>query len=992
MQRIKLLLMVICLIAFSAIGTSAATTATIAVIADPHFYDTDLGSTGEAFEAYLAQDRKMLVESEAILASAVKMIKAKRPDIVLVPGDLTKDGALTSHEKFAGYLAQLEAAGIQVLVCPGNHDINNPHAVSFSGATTTPVANVDPTQFATIYNDYGYGEALDSDPASLSYVAEPVPGLWVLSLDICKYEDNIPNGHPETGGAFRPETLAWVLDKLAEARALGKQVIAIQHHGITEHYTGQSTAFAEYVIDEWKTVSQTLANAGLKMVFTGHYHANDITETVSDEGLPTLFDIETGSLVTYPSPVRFVSLTETGAAIHTEYVTAIDYDTGGVPFPEYAHGFLYQGLLGIAQYTLIHQYGLDAAAASYLAPYVADAFAAHYAGDETLDGDTLGFIMTLINNSDATVQFLGQSLYALWADLSPADGNTFLDLSQPIQLSVAGSYATGAFDEGAAEIVAHDPATQRLFVVNGGTKAIDVLDATDPTNPVRLFDISILAYGGGVNSVAVKNGIVAAAVEADPKQNPGTVVFFDTNGTYLNEVTVGALPDMLIFTPDGTKVLVANEGEPNDDYDNDPEGSVSIIDISGGVSSAGVTNVGFSDFNGDEATLKAAGVRIFGPNATVAMDLEPEYIAVSADSNTAWVACQENNAIAVLDIAAGAITDIYPIGYKDHGLSENGIDASNRDDEINITPYANVLGMYQPDAMTAFEIDGSTYLITANEGDARDYDGFSEEARVKDLDLDANAFPDATTLQENEVLGRLNITTTLGEGASGYHTLYAYGARSFSIFAPDTTGLNMIFDSGSQLERLTAAQLPTEFNSNNDENGSFDARSDDKGPEPEAVTVGTIDGRTYAFVGLERIGGIMVYEVTDPTAPQFIQYLNNRDFSGDAEAGTAGDLGPEGVIFISATDSPTGENLLAVANEISGTTTLYTIATPGASMPGDLDGDGTVDRDDLAVLRFHLRQPAAAFPAADIDGDGTITIRDARKLVGLCTCSRCVCP
>jgi hypothetical protein len=405
-----------------------------------------------------------------------------------------------------------------------------------------------------------------------------------------------------------------------------------------------------------------------------------------------------------------------------------------------------------------------------------------------------------------------------------------------------------------------------------------------------------------------------------------------------------------------------------------------------------VITADFSSHNSQEAALIDAGVRIFGPGASVAMDLEPEYIAVSSDSGTAWITCQENNAIAVLDIANGMIMDIYPIGYKDHGLAENGIDASNRDDLINISPYANVLGMYQPDAMTAFEIGSQTYLITANEGDSRDYDGFSEEERVKDLTLDPSAFPDAAALQKDEVLGRLNITTTLGEGDNGYHTLYAYGARSFSIFAPDATGLNMVFDSQDQLEQLTAAMLPADFNSNNDENGSFDARSDDKGPEPEAVTVGEIDGATYAFIGLERIGGIMVYDVSDPGAPVFIQYINNRDFTGDAEAGTAGDLGPEGLHFISADDSPTGRNLLAAANEISGTTTLYTIDTAGTTPAGDLDASGTIDRDDIALINFHRNQPAAVFPAADIDGDGTITVRDARKIVRLCTCPRCVCP
>ncbi|MBC2745194.1 MAG: metallophosphoesterase, partial [Desulfosarcina sp.] len=190
------------LIDLFAVATQATgDTASFAVIADPHFYDTNLGTTGEAFEAYLAQDRKMLRESETILSSAIKMIKVRRPDFVLVTGDLTKDGELTSHQKFAGYMAQLEATGIHVLVCPGNHDINNPLAVSFDGAITRPVAHVSPVEFASIYDEFGYGEAIERDPHSLSYLAEPVEGLWVLALDVCKYEDNMASGYPETGGA-----------------------------------------------------------------------------------------------------------------------------------------------------------------------------------------------------------------------------------------------------------------------------------------------------------------------------------------------------------------------------------------------------------------------------------------------------------------------------------------------------------------------------------------------------------------------------------------------------------------------------------------------------------------------------------------------------------------------------------------------------------------------------------------------------------------------
>jgi len=518
-----------------------------------------------------------------------------------------------------------------------------------------------------------------------------------------------------------------------------------------------------------------------------------------------------------------------------------------------------------------------------------------------------------------------------------------------IELNTLGTYASGAFDEGAAEIVAHDPANQRLFVINANDSTVDVLDIQDPEMPVKLGTIDATAEGASANSVAVYGDLVAVAIEADVKQDNGKVVFY--NSTDLNkvgEVEAGALPDMLTFTRNGQKLLVANEGEPSDDYSVDPEGSVSIVDLSNGVASATVTTAGFTSFNGQQAELMEQGLRVFGPGATLAQDLEPEYIAIAIDGETAWVAMQEANAVAELDIAAGEITAIIPLGFKDHSIIGNELDASNDDSGINIRNWP-VKGIYHPDAITSYGFNGKTYYITANEGDSRDYDGFSEEFRVADLVLDATAFPNAAELQEDANLGRLNVTSTLGFGNSCapsdpanvtlvggeydrsyvenncvYSELYAYGARSFSIWSE--TG-ERVFDSGSEFERITASLIPDNFNSNNDEN-AFDNRSDDKGPEPEAVTVGTINGQTFAFIGLERVGGIMVYNVTNPQNPEFVQYLNNRDFSAsqtDLESGMAGDLGPEGLAFIAADDSPNGKPMLAVGNEVSGTTTLYGI-------------------------------------------------------------------
>ncbi|MGB3655489.1 MAG: CHRD domain-containing protein, partial [Rivularia sp. (in: cyanobacteria)] len=666
-----------------------------------------------------------------------------------------------------------------------------------------------------------------------------------------------------------------------------------------------------------------------------------------------------------------------------------------------------------------------------------------------------------------------------------------------------------------AEISAYDSGTQRIFVTGeaGEDNAFNIaedspilqaVDVSDPSNPTVIRQIDLSSYGAGVQSVAVKNGVVAVAVSAQTSTDPGKVVFFNASDySELSQVTVGALPDMLTFTPDGSKVLVANEGEPNDRFTVDPEGSVSIIDVSGGfanLTDENVTTADFSEFNGQEATLRSQGVRIFGEKSdgtpsTAAEDFEPEYIAVSPDGTAAFVALQENNAFAVVDIESSKVTSILPLGYKDWSgtnptlkpfkatfdgsqevtpnsstatgnallqLNQAGnalnytmtvsgldfgtlvggaaqtadtgddvtgihfhnaargvggpvvfgifgpaqdtddrtitinadgtttisgvwettdtaastsltnfvadlqsanqdadtnlylnihteefpmgeirgqimgstvqLDASNEDGGINFANYPNLFGMYQPDAIASYEANGETYYITANEGDARirpDGDieddagevlveegtDFNEEARVGDVTLDPTAFPNAATLQEDENLGRLNITTTLGntDNDPEFEQLYAYGARSFSIF--NSSG-ELVYDSGDLIGKLTSQLVPEKFNSQGDAD-SFDSRSDDKGAEPEGVTIGQVGNKTYAYVGLERTGGVMVFDVSNPTAASFVQYINNE-----------GDLSPEGLTFIDAQDSANGNSLLAVTNEESETLTIYNANIP----------------------------------------------------------------
>ncbi|MBW1295360.1 choice-of-anchor I family protein [Aquimarina litoralis] len=466
-----------------------------------------------------------------------------------------------------------------------------------------------------------------------------------------------------------------------------------------------------------------------------------------------------------------------------------------------------------------------------------------------------------------------------------------------------GGFINGTGDEGFAEISAFDPETAKLFVVNPNDVELSVWDLSNPSTPVAGSDITL---NGIPNSVAVHDGLVAVALEnAANKQADGTIATYDADSqTLLETYTAGALPDMVTFSPNGKYIIAANEGEPNDEYTVDPEGSVTIIEVATGQ----VSQVDFTRFNG--STI-GKDFRVFGPNATLAQDIEPEYIAVSDDSRTAYVALQENNGIAVIDLRTKTVRYITGLGVKDYSLPENQIDASDRDDIVGNFQNWPVLGYYHPDAMTFAKIRGARFLITANEGDARDYDGYSEEERVKDLTLDPIAYPDAETLQLDENLGRLKTTTANGDtdGDGDIDQIYAYGGRSFTIWT--TTGVK-VYDSGDQIARTVFEFDPSVFNSN--EGSGVDNRSDDKGAEPEAVEVLKVDGNTLLFVGLERTGGIMVYDISNPISPRFIDWL--RD---------ASDISPEGLITVKAEDSPTGNALVIVTHEVSNSVAIYEV-------------------------------------------------------------------
>jgi hypothetical protein len=510
----------------------------------------------------------------------------------------------------------------------------------------------------------------------------------------------------------------------------------------------------------------------------------------------------------------------------------------------------------------------------------------------------------------------------------------------PLDLELLGRTPAGG--EATAEIAAFDSRTERVFATDAENNQLDVFDFSDPETPKPLVPIELAAFGDGPNSVVYLSDLraVAVAVEAAKVGEPGKVVIFDAKkGTHLATFPAGALPDMVTTTEDERYLLVANEGEPADDGSVDPEGSVTIIDLDRGLKKAKIETADFHD-----VPLRGP-VRIYTPGSTVEQDLEPEYITTSGE--WAWVSIQEANAIGVLDVEEAEFVSVRSLGFKNHGLIENAFDATDTGATANIEPHASVYGMYQPDAISAFTVKvrapeewpsdwewlgkglgrkpkhGSyhghgpqyvtkTLIATANEGDSRDWDFFAEESRVSALSPAPEVFPPGTT--SNSQLGRLTVTKTLGntDADPAYEQLYALGGRSMSLLS--TSG-RVVYDTGDQLERLSAALDGGNFNQDNAPSG-IDNRSDNKGPEPEAVTTGEIDGHTYAFLGAERSGMIYAFDLSStPGEAEFAGWINSRD----------GDLGPEGIEFVPERHSPTGDPMLLVTYEISGTVAAYSV-------------------------------------------------------------------
>ena len=513
------------------------------------------------------------------------------------------------------------------------------------------------------------------------------------------------------------------------------------------------------------------------------------------------------------------------------------------------------------------------------------------------------------------------------------------------QAQLIGRFAAGV-SAGSAEIVAFHPASQSAFITvdtrsqpssfqRVSLRGLGSSALANPTQASNLASGAITSVAsdvndagfsaGGVQALDISGDLLAIAVQASPKTDPGVVAFYRLDGQgnarFLKKVVVGSLPDGLKFSPDGRQLVVANEGELSVNFAADgidPLGSISVIGIKQGLPADQAVTLDFSDFNaGAKRSIELpAAVRIGRIGASVAQDLEPEYVSISADSRKAYVTLQENNAVAVVDLRQPRIERLLPMGVKDHGLAANALAASDQaKPPFALKSYPNLLGLYQPDGIATFRVKGKEYFITANEGDDRDdFQKPGETARAGSLALDAAAFPDAAALQANAELGRLNVFNSMGRNSQGrYEKLYTLGGRSFSIH--DARSGAQVHESGSALERLAYSRLdPSLLN-----HAQVKGRLDNKGPEPESVVVGQVGKKLYAFVGLERASAIAIYDVSRPTAPRFVQWLQN---SSDL---ASGDLSPEGLAFVPAAQSPTGNALLLAGYEVSGSLAVYEI-------------------------------------------------------------------
>lgn len=519
----------------------------------------------------------------------------------------------------------------------------------------------------------------------------------------------------------------------------------------------------------------------------------------------------------------------------------------------------------------------------------------------------------------------------------------FYNESAELQIAKIAGYDSGIVNEegGSAEIIQYNSDTQMYYVVNGTSGTLDIVPRTAYTDEnqvqgikfdlkTKLQDIRSEFVYGDMTSVAVstEKDLIGVAVQAAGTNDNGVIVLMDYKQNIVAVIEAGVQPDMVTFTKDGNKILTANEGEPREGYGEgtvDPMGTITVADISSGVENASVQNVTFESWDARREELTEAGV-IIKKNTNPSVDFEPEYIAVNNEGSRAYVALQEANAIATIDLTTNTVTSVKSLGFKDHSLEENALDVLKKDEMIQIQtePY---YGIYMPDGISIYEVGGTEYLITANEGDSREWGDYINEVEEK----------------IGETGSKVVFFDTSDYDGVDEDKQYLFGGRSFAIYNAAT--MEQVYESGSDFETKTAEVLADYFNCSNDDK-SMDDRSGKKGPEAESVVVGEVNGNTYAFIGIERIGGVMIYDITNPENSTFVNYINSRDFAEDI----AGDVSPEGLSFVPASESLSGNAELLATHEVSGTVAIYEITEDIVEDDDTTIGDDEAAEDDDATV------------------------------------------
>ena len=598
-------------------------------------------------------------------------------------------------------------------------------------------------------------------------------------------------------------------------------------------------------------------------------------------------------------------------------------------------------------------------------------------GDQSADGtapdapfSTQAFELADPGNVLGGIEILDQAASLQGSVATPVANNALLVTRMGGWLSGSGA--------GGSESISFDASTARAYVTNATAERIDILDLSNPASPTKVGEIPLSALPGygNVNSVAVRDGLVAVAVQNVDGGEAGFVVLYDAAGVLIKTITVGVLPDQLTFSPDGNLLLVANEAERFIDRSGptpvveDAPGTITIIDVSGNPADAVVRNtIGFSSLDGDEAALDALGIKtqdgatisgITVPDSTVSQDIEPEYITVSPDGTRAYVTLQEVNAVAVIDLtnaAADRPISLLPLGFIDFSLAGNEADFSDRDGPGNTTSISvgnsPIKSLLQPDAIASYQVGGLTYFITANEGDSRILqdsvlaDPAINEARASAVQGGAPAD-----------YARVNVDTVWSTSSD----LYAFGGRGFSIFQQNPDGsIVKVEETGGDFEQILASLPDAGTVFNGEHGGGFDIRSDNKGPEPEGVAVGLVNGTPYVFVALERIGGVMVWDVSTPSDAKFVQYI----------APTSADYGAEVIKFVDAEHSPTGRPMVMTANEVTGSVTTYDIVDPSVTLISTIQGTGH-----LSALDGQTVTTIGVVTAVDTNGSRGFYIQD----------------